>query len=212
MLARLVAAWPLPAALIVLSLVPMIGSVVSITEIAGNPVETAKNARFLANPWVLYLHGGFGSLYLLLGAFQFSAVIRAQWPKWHRVSGRVAAVAGMIAALAGLYMTEVYPKTHGNPAEVYGFRITFSLVWFGALALGVLSAMRSNIVAHRAWMMRAYAVALGASTTALIQAPWLLTVGLPSPHIFALATGGAWMINLIIVQWLIDRRPRKARP
>ena len=195
--------WPVPAALILFALLPIVTSAMRIFEIAGDPVPTADNARFLVMPLVIYCHAGGGILYLILGAFQFSVPLRLRWPKWHRWSGRVAVLAGAFAALSALYMTETFPQVPFNPHEVYGFRILFGLGWFTCLALGLMAAMERNIAAHRAWMMRAYAIGLGGSTTAILLGSWLLVYGSPSPKVFALGTGAAWVINLIVVQRIL---------
>jgi uncharacterized membrane protein len=204
MLKRTPRAWPVPAALLLFALLLFVTSSMRIFEIAGGPEETADNARFLVNPLQIYLHAGGGMLYLFLGAFQFSQPLRARFPKWHRLSGRAAVLAGVLAALSALWMTETFPQVPFNPHEVYGFRILFSLGWFACLALGINAAMNRDIANHRAWMMRAYAIGLGGSTTAIILGSWLLLYGTPSAKIFALATGAAWVINLLIVQRILN--------
>ncbi len=205
MLKRTPRVWPVPAALLSFALLLIVTSSMRVFEIAGGPIETADNARFLVMPLQIYLHGGGGIVYLILGAFQFSQPLRARFPKWHRWSGRVAVLAGAIAALSALWMTETFPETPtGNPHEVYGLRILFGLGWLSFLALGLKSALQRDIANHRAWMMRAYAIGVGGSTTALLLAPWFLAYGAPSPKVFALATGGAWVINLIVVQRILN--------
>lgn len=201
-------AWPVPAALILYALLPIVMSTVRFIEIASDPVPTPDNARFLVMPIQIYLHAGGGVLYLIFGAFQFSQPLRMRFPKWHRWNGRVSVVAGALAAFSSIWMTETMPEVPFNPDEVYGFRILFGLAWFWCLALGLYAAMERDIANHSAWMMRAYAIAIGASTTAIIQGTWYAFYGLPSPKVFALATGAAWVINLIVVQQIINPRVR----
>lgn len=197
-------AWPVPAALILYALLPIVMSTIRFIEIASGPLPNPDNARFLVMPIQIYLHAGGGVLYLILGAFQFSQSLRLRFPIGHRWNGRACVVAGVSAALSSIWMTETMPEVPFNPDEVYGFRILFGLAWFWCLALGLYAAINRDIAAHRAWMMRAYAIALGASTTAIIQGIWYAFYGLPSPKVFALATGAAWVINLIVVQQIIN--------
>jgi uncharacterized membrane protein len=198
-------AWPVPAALLLLALLPIVTSSMRLFETAGGPVETADNARFLVMPLQIYFHAGGGIVYLILGAFQFSQPLRARYPKWHRWSGRIAVLAGATAALSALWITETFPETPtGNPHEVYGLRILFGLGWLACLAFGLISALKRDIANHRAWMMRAYAIGLGGSTTALLLGPWLLVMGSISPKAFTLATGAAWVINLLIAQRILN--------
>ena len=200
--------WPVPAALILYAFLLFVTSSMRLFEIAGGPEPTADNARFLVLPIQIYLHAGGGILYLFLGAFQFSQPLRARFPKWHRRSGRVAVVAGSLAALSGLWMTETFPQVPMNPHEVYGFRVLFSLGWFACLMLGLFAALDRDIASHRAWMMRAYAIGLGGSTTAILLGGWLVFYGTPSSKVFALGTGAAWVINLIVVQRIINPKVR----
>jgi uncharacterized membrane protein len=199
--------WPVPAALILYALLPIVTSAMRLIEIAGGPVETPDNARFLVMPLQIYLHAGGGILYLILGALQFSQPLRARFPRWHRWSGRVVVLAGAAVAISALWMTETFPDSQtGNPQEVYGLRMLFGLIWLACLALGLVAAIQRDIAAHRAWMMRAYAIGLGGSTTAVLLLPWFLLIGTPPTKLFVLATGAAWVINLIVAQRILSGR------
>ncbi len=201
--------WLAPAALILLGLVPILAGTLRVTEIATGPVPTPDNARFLVHPIAIYLHAGGGSLYLLLGAFQFYTPLRLRWPRWHRLAGRILVVAGTLAALSGLWMTQTFPSAPGNPDLLYGFRVMFGLGWIICLTLGLLAARQRDIPTHSAWMMRAHAIALGAGMTVLTFGFWLLIGGSDSPQVSALTQFAAWSINLALAEWFIQRRNRK---
>ncbi len=201
--------WPIPAALIILTLVPILAGILRVTEIASGPVATPDNARFLTHPLAIYLHAGGGSLYLLLGALQFYQPLRLRSAQWHRLAGRVSVVAGMGAALAGLWMTQTFPHVPANPELLYGFRVTFGLGWILCLGFGLRAALQRDIPAHRAWMMRGYAIGLGAGTTALTFGLWLLLGGGDSPEVSTLTNAAAWLINLAVAEVMIQRQTRK---
>ena len=201
--------WPAPAALILLGLVPILAGALRVTEIASNPLPTPDNARFLVHPIAIYLHAGGGAVYLLLGAFQFYTPLRLRWPRWHRVAGRVLVGVGTLAALSGLWMTQTFPAAPGNPDMLYGFRVMFGLGLIICLTLGLLAARRRDIPTHRAWMMRAQAIALGAGMTVLTYGFWLLIGGSDSPQASALTQFAAWSINLALAEWFIQRDTRK---
>jgi uncharacterized membrane protein len=200
---------PIPAGLIVLTLVPILAGIMRVTEIASSPVPTPENARFLVHPVAIYLHAGGGSLYLLLGAFQFYTPLRMRSPRWHRIAGRVAVTAGLSAAFAGLWMTQTFPAVPGNPALLYGFRVTFGLGWIICLMLGLWAALQRDIPAHRAWMMRGYAIGLGAGTTVLTYGGWLLVGGTDSTLVTTLTNFAAWVINLAVAEVFIQRHSRR---
>ncbi len=52
--------WPIPAGLILLSLVPVLAGILRVTQIASGPANTPDTARFLVHPVAIYLHGGGG--------------------------------------------------------------------------------------------------------------------------------------------------------
>ncbi len=68
------------------------------------------------------------------------------------------------------------------------------------LALGVRAVLQRDYARHGAWMLRAYAIALGAGTQSLLLVPWVVLVGLPSPLIEALLMTAGWLINLLVVE------------
>lgn len=74
-----------PALLVALSIVPMLGGAVRLASLSGPP--TPESARFVAAPVPVVLHIVGAGLYALLGAFQFSSAVRRRWPRWHRRAG-----------------------------------------------------------------------------------------------------------------------------
>ena len=74
-----------------------------------------------------------------------------------------------------------------------------------SIALGFMAIRRRDISGHRAWMMRGYALGLGAGTQALTLAIGEIVLGPPGELNRALLMGGAWMINLAVAEWAIRR-------
>lgn len=197
--------WPIPAGLIALSLIPVGASALRLIEVASGPAVTPDNARYLAAPVVTWTHGLGGSLLLILGALQFSTPLRLRHPRWHRLAGRIAVAGGLAAALTGLWMTQTFPAGPGNPDRLYGFRMIFGLGWLLCLILGLRAAIRRDVASHRAWMMRGYAIALGAGTTVITFGLWLLAGGQDSALVTTWAITAAWLINLAVAEYLISR-------
>src|SRR5512141_3017262 len=65
------AAWLVPAALILLSIIPLAGGVFRLNQLASGAGITPANARFFASPLPVVLHIVGASVFALLGAFQF---------------------------------------------------------------------------------------------------------------------------------------------
>ena len=79
-----------------------------------------------------------------------------------------------------------------------------------SIVLAWNTVRRKNISAHRAWMMRAYALGQGAGTQALIFVPYSLLVGQPNQIIRDVLMTAAWVVNVILVEWMLRRRSAPA--
>ena len=62
------------------------------------------------------------------------------------------------------------------------------------------------VMGHRAWMTRAYAIALGAGTQVLTLMIGELILGPPNDLSRALLMGAGWVINLAVAEWAIRKR------
>ena len=84
------------------------------------------------------------------------------------------------------------------------------------LILGFTAVRRRDIAAHRAWMIRAYAIALAAGTQVFTEGIGGAVFG--TGELSAdLAKGAGWVVNLAIAEWAIRRSgpdlvSRGARP
>lgn len=201
------AAWPVPAALLVLSAIPFAAGAFRLTQLAGGAEITPANARFFASPLPVVLHIVSVSVYAILGAFQFVPSLRQRRRGWHRVAGRLLIPFGLTVALSGLWMTLFYPWPKGDGEILYGLRLLFGSAMLLSILLGVAAIWRRDFVQHGNWMMRGYAIGLGAGTQALTQLPWVLFFGQPAELPRALLMGAGWVINLALVEWIIRRRP-----
>jgi len=77
-----------------------------------------------------------------------------------------------------------------------------------SLVLGVTAIRRRDIARHRAWMTRAYALALGAGTQVFTLSLGEAILG-ASDLSEALLQGAGWAINLAVAEWFIRRRPAR---
>ncbi len=83
------------------------------------------------------------------------------------------------------------------------------------LSLGLAAVLRRDIARHRAWMMRGYALGLGAGTQVLTHLPWFLFPSIQGELARTLFMAAGWGINLAVAEWLIAReraRPHTAEP
>ena len=191
--------------LILLSLVPAVAGTARLTQLAGDAEITAENARFFAQPIPVVLHILVVIPYCIVGAFQFSRGFRRRNRPWHRAAGRVLAMFGLVAALTGLWMAHFYPWPEGDGHGVYLERLVFGTAMAVSILLALDAVRRRDFKAHGAWMIRAYAIGLGAGTQVLTHLPWFILVGKPGESARTVLMGAGWVINVIVAEWIIRR-------
>ena len=198
----------LPVVLILLLMaIPLLaGGYRLVTLLVGADI-TPENVRFFSSPIPVVLHIVGAAVYIVLGAFQFVPSIRRRNPAWHRRAGRVAIVSGLVAALSALWMTQFYALPASDGALLHAFRLVFGFGMVGSIVLGFLAIRRREIARHRAWMMRGYAIGLGAGTQAMLFLFGELIFGKPDVLARALLMGAAWTLNLLLAEWIIRGRP-----
>lgn len=193
------------AGLIILSLIPSLGGIVRLSSL-GN--QTAENTRFFTSPTPIVIHILTSLIFCLIGAFQFSKNFRQKNPKWHKIAGKWLMVAGIASAISGIWMTVFYTipqPLQGNTLYfvrlIVGFGMIFSII------LSWTSIVNRNIPAHQAWIMRAYALGQGAGTQVFVLLPPMLIFGQIDQLTRDILMTTAWVINLILVEWLLRRKP-----
>jgi uncharacterized membrane protein len=199
--------WLVPAGLIALSLVPVAAGSARLVELSGSPTVTEANERFVTTPLPVVLHIVSATVFCLLGALQFSTSLRRR--AWHRRSGRIVVPAGLVAALSGLWMAVYYDLPESDNAVLMATRLVVGTLMVAALVLAVVAVRRRDFASHRNWMMRGYAIGIGAGTQVLTTLPWVLLFGTPSPMVRAGLMGAGWAINLAVAEWFIRRRPAR---
>jgi uncharacterized membrane protein len=201
--------WLIPAGLIALSLVPAVAGIVRLSQLAGGAPITAENARFFAAPLPVVLHIPAVIIYSILGAFQFSAGFRRRRRGWHRAAGKILVPCALVVALSGLWMTQFYPWPAGDGQILYVERLVVGSAMLVSIILGVDGIRRRDFASHGDWMIRAYAIALGAGTQVLTHLPWFVLVGSkPGELPRAWLMGAGWVINVVVAEWAIRRRRR----
>jgi uncharacterized membrane protein len=199
------AGWPVPAALIALSVIPLTAGTLRLVQLAGGPSVIPADARFPGHAAPLVVHIVSAAVYALVGALQVVPSFRRRHLTWHRRAGRVLAIAGLLVAGSALWMTLAYAPKPGTGDLLYALRLVLGSAMAAALVLGVAAAHRRDIAAHRAWMLRAYAIGLAAGTQAFTEGIGGALFG-TSPLAGDLAKAAGWAINLAVAEWLI-RRP-----
>jgi uncharacterized membrane protein len=194
----------IPFALVLLTVVPLVSGTLRLVEVAGGPAVLPNNPRIDASPMPVVVHVASAAAYATVGAFQFSRRIRRTHLGLHRRAGRVLAAAGLLVAGSGLWMTLFYPGAPGGPL-LWSVRLVVASGMGICLVLGVAAIRRRAVAVHRAWMIRAYALGLGAGTQVFTQGlgQGMFGTGTLST---AFSVSAGWVVNAAVAEWIVRRR------
>lgn len=151
------------------------------------------------------LHFLAGATVILAGILQFNQTLRKRHLHWHRLIGRVYVCGVALGGVAGLYMA--FNASGGLVARV-GFAM-LALCWLFATGRAFLEIRAGNVAAHRAWMMRSYALTLAALTLRLYT-PLFLIAGVSFEAAYPVIAWLCWVPNILLVEWLLLAAAPKA--
>jgi uncharacterized membrane protein len=170
-----------------------------------------NNERFLLNAqapewahyfpirWQLIPHGLGGAVALMLGAMQFSTRVRRHYPRLHRLSGRTYIAGTFIAAPVAIWMAFI-----NNPWFLIPFTIVQACTWMLFTFAAYRCIRRGNIVAHRRWMIRSYAIVLiFLEGRVLMAIPALASQGMDA---IVLVNWACFGVTLVVVEFLLSWR------
>lgn len=197
--------WIIPIGLILLGIVPVLAGAARIVELSSGAEITPANTRFFTSPIPVVSHIISVTLYSLLGALQFVPSLRRRKVGWHRNVGRLLIPSGLVAALSGLWMTQYYPWPEFDGVWLYGLRLVFGSAMLLSLILGYVAALRNDFKQHPVWMIRAYAIGLGAGTQVFTHIPAMLFPSITGELSRTLMMGAGWVINLAVAEWVIRK-------
>jgi uncharacterized membrane protein YozB (DUF420 family) len=202
--------WPVPVAPVALGAIPLTAGTLRLIQLAGGPAVIPADHRFAGFPLPLVVHIVGATTFALVGILQFLPGFRRRHLAWHRRAGRVLAVAGLLVAVSALWMTLFYEAQPGTGDLLYVLRLVFGSAMAACLVLGFAAVRRRDIAAHRAWMIRAYAIGLAAGTQVFTQGIGgaIFGTGVLAAD---LAKDAGWAINLAVAERAL-RRPARRRP
>ena len=150
----------------------------------------------LANPFYrpwLDLHVAGAATALLVGPLQFIPALRRLG--WHRWIGRSYVLGCLLGGVGGFVMA--LGSTAG-PIATAGFG-SLALVWIATAAQAWRLARARNFAAHRAWMIRSFALTFAAVTLRL-YIPLLVLSGLPFLDGYRAIAFLCWVPNLVLAE------------
>jgi len=102
-------------------------------------------------------------------------------------------------------MNQFYPRIQHDGPVLFFTRVVVGWGWVLSIVLGVAAVLRRDLAAHKAWMLRGYAIGMGAGTSVLTHLPLLLDPKLAAEWTRALCMAAGWVINLAVAEWVIRK-------
>lgn len=165
----------------------------------GSRVHPDMKAVFEAHSIGIYTHIFASIVALVLGPFQFSRALRQKYTVVHRWSGRIYLLAGvLVGGAAGLYMAQF---AYGGVVSRAGFTL-LALGWLATGVMAYLAIRRRDVLNHRRWMIRNYALTF-AAVTLRIYLGLFFAAGVKFEDFYPLVAWLCWVPNLLLAEWLL---------
>ena len=171
-----------------------------------NPEFGAFDAGFAQYSVLTWLHIVPGFLFVVLGPLQFIRRIRSRNIRLHRWSGRVFVAAGVVIGVTALIMSYLMSIGGANAAAATTF---FASVFLFALGKAFLHIRRHEIIQHREWMIRAFAIGLAIATVRPIVGMFFALTDLSPQEFFGIAFWVGFTSHLVVAEvWINHTRPK----
>lgn len=151
-----------------------------------------------------YIHIAAGALCIGAALVQFSRYILKKSKAIHRFSGKIYVfVVLFLGAPTGLYMS-FFAKGSFWERSLFMFMAGF---WFLTTLYGFTTILKKNILAHKIWMMRSYAMAMTAVTFRIYHIIFYL---LDWGHLenYEVSLWISVIGNMLFAEWIIYRKSR----
>ena len=171
----------------------------------------ALDDLFAHYPILTLVHVVPGLLFMLLGPLQFSSTIRARHLWWHRWSGRIFVICGVVIGISALVMSFGMPAVGGLNQSAA--TTLFALFFLFALCKAFWYIRRREIPLHREWMIRAFSIGIAVATIRPIVGVFFATSrfsGLSPHEFFGIAFWIGFVLHLIAAEaWIRATLPHQ---
>ncbi|KRT16896.1 hypothetical protein ASU31_04215 [Pedobacter ginsenosidimutans] len=152
---------------------------------------------------IFYIHVYSAIFVLLAGFTQFNPKILAKYPKIHKWLGYLyAGFVLLLAAPSGIFIGWF---ANGGLMAKTSF-IILGVLWFWFTLRAILFILKREIIAHKKFMYRSFALATSAITLRLWKVI-LVYLFHPAPmDVYQIIAWLGWIPNLLIAEWLIKKK------
>lgn len=192
-----------PAALLFATLLTIVLALVQLVQIPLGALP-ADSSRLATAPVWHFAHVLGGAAFGILGPIQFGRVLAGRYDRFHRITGRVFIAAGALLSVSSLGLLWNFPAAY-SPLVSSG-RLIFGAALGLALALALHTARNRDFMRHRNWMIRAYAIGMGATAVSMLFFPVYVLTGTPPQGPLADAVFmGSWVACIAVAETVVRR-------
>lgn len=166
--------------------------------VAGSP---EFHARFETRYVFASMHVLGSGVALLLGGMQFLTRLRTRVPALHRRLGQLYLLMILVGGIGGLGLA---PVAQGGLVARVGFA-SLALLWLVSAGRAWFAIRAGDVVLHRHWMLRNFAMTFAAVTLRL-HLGLLQLAGFSFDEAYPLVAWLAWVPNLLLVEWWLGWR------
>jgi Predicted membrane protein (DUF2306) len=152
-----------------------------------------------------YIHIAAGALCIGTALIQFSRYILKKSKGIHRISGKIYVfVVLFLGAPTGLYMS-FFAKGSFWERALFMFMAGW---WFITTLYGLTTIHKRNVVAHKIWMMRSYAMAMTAVSFRVFHLVFYI-LGWDHLENYEISLWISVIGNMLFAEWIIYRQSKK---
>jgi hypothetical protein len=171
-----------------------------------HPKYGAFDNGFQLNKALTFVHIIPGALFMILAPLQFVPGIRARHLWFHRLSGLIVVVLGLIIGVTALIMSF---KTNIGGATETSATVLFAIIFLFSLVKGFYHIRRHEVALHREWMIRMFAIGFAIATVRPIVGMFFAFSRLSPHQFFGIAFWIGFTIHLIAAEvWINYTRKR----
>jgi uncharacterized membrane protein len=170
---------------------------------AGLVAFKLQKPNFHLKPWVyvLYVHIVTAMLALIIGPFQIFLKPSKARRRQHRLLGYVYIISITVSGVVSLYLSLF--ATGGWIAGL-GF-LGLDILWVATTFTAMRKIMVKDLQAHKAWMLRSYALTFAAVTLRIWLAPLALLFG-DFEAGYRVVAWFCWVPNLLVIEAVIRKK------
>ena len=206
--------WKVPTVLWLFSAVLAVSAVVRmvsmVSMVSASPVEgddfAQTSALYNEHLWSTLSHLLLGLLFTVVGPLQFSNGLRLMLPRFHKLCGYLFVLSSVAIALSALVMNATLPGVGGMLKQTSN--VVFSIALLMTVATALRAILRGDVVVHRAWMVRSYAVGMGVATQRLLLMPVVALFGKQPDVVVGVLVWVSWLVNLGVAELILRRQRR----